>query len=61
MLEVLFGVIYFIGMFVYFSLWVNLIDRPTEHGDTLPMTFQMMIWPLAYFWLCYKFNKGELK
>lgn len=61
MIEALFCVLYFVGMFVYFSLWLNLIDRLPEHGDALSITFQMVTWPVAYFWLCYKFNKRELK
>lgn len=61
MVEALFCVVYFIGMFVYYSLWLTLIDRHSEHGDALPLTLQMMTWPLAYFWLCYTFNKGDLK
>lgn len=61
MIEALFCVIYFIGMFGYFSLWVNLINRPIKHSDAVFVTFQMAMWPIAHFWLCYKFNKGELK
>lgn len=61
MIEVLFCVVYCVGMFLYLSLWMNLVDRSMKYGDALPVTFQMATWPVAFFWLCYKFNKGELK
>lgn len=47
-------VVWIIGMFLYFTIWIEWINRKPVHEDAMSLTLGMLFWPVCFWWLCDK-------